>query len=209
MAKPWEVAFPHLGVWECHSPATPPGGRTPRYNCYAFAAGDDTQRWEPDPAEQYPWPPTAPRAWPYTVPLFIQGYQKERYEVCGDGLQERDYEKIVIYTDALGIVKHAARQISDGRWTSKLGDAEDIIHETPQSLASPIYGQPVCYMRRRKAPLLAGLYSWVIGLIAWLKAVAGWEDPGVIAAREEIERRGEARPGQAWTVIARSRPNAG
>jgi hypothetical protein len=96
------------------------------------AAGDNTQRWEPDPAEQYYWPPpTIPRA--YSVSAFIQAYQTHHYEVCGDGLQERGYEKIVIYADGFGIVRHAARQISDGRWLSKLEDAEDIIHETPQS----------------------------------------------------------------------------
>jgi hypothetical protein len=170
MAKSWEPAFPHLGVWECHSPSTLPGGPKPRYNCYAFAAGDNTQRWEPDPAQQYYWPPTVPRA--YSVSAFILAFQTRGYEVCGDGLQERGYEKIVIYADGLGIVRHAARQISDGRWLSKLGDAEDIIHETPQSLASAAYGQPVSYLRRPKPPLLANLYSWAIGLLAWLKAMA-------------------------------------
>jgi len=170
MAKWWEAKFPHLGVWECHSPRTPPGGPHPRYNCWAFAAGENTRRWDPDPGNQYYWPPTAPRA--YTVSAFIQAYQTRHYEVCGGGLQERGYEKIVIYADGVGIVRHAARQISDGRWLSKLGDEEDIIHETPQSLASPDYGQPVCYLRRRPPSFLAGLYSWAIGLIAWLKMIA-------------------------------------
>jgi hypothetical protein len=117
--------------------------------------GDNTQRWEPDPAEQYYWPPDVLRE--YTVPAFIRAYQTCRYELCADGLQERGYEKIVVYADRYGLVKHAARQISDGRWLSKLGDAEDIIHEAPQSLSSPIYGQPVCYLKRPKPPFLAGL----------------------------------------------------
>jgi hypothetical protein len=146
MAKSWESEFPHLGKWEEHSKAAR------GYNCYAFAAGDDTQRWEPDPAEQYYWP-IALRA--YTVPAFTQAYQTRHYEVCADGLREHGYEKIVIYADDSGIVRHAARQISDGRWLSKLGYVEDIIHETPQSLASPTYGQPVCYMKRLKLPLFA------------------------------------------------------
>jgi hypothetical protein len=167
MAKSWEPAFPHLGEWEEHSLPTPPGGPTTRYNCYAFAAGDNTQRWEPDPAQQYYWPPTVPRE--YTVPAFIQAYRTCRYEVCGDGLQERGYEKIAIYADGSGIVRHAARQISDGRWLSKLGDAEDIIHEAPQSLASPIYGQPVCYLRRPKPPgVIATAFSHAIKpIVRW------------------------------------------
>jgi hypothetical protein len=145
MTKSWEPAFPNLGKWEERSLSTHVGGPTPRYNCYAFAAGDDTRRWEPDPSMQYYWP-TSNRA--FTIPAFIEGYQTRRYEVCSDGVLEDGYEKIVFYVDSSRIVQHAACQISDGRWISKLGDEEDIIHETPQSLASAVYGQPVCYMKR-------------------------------------------------------------
>src|ERR1700728_3891047 len=101
MAKSWEPAFPHLGKWEEHSLPTPPGGPRPRYNCYAFAVGNNTQRGEPDPAGQYYWPPTATRA--YTVVAFIEAYQSPpyHYEVCGDGSLERGYEKLAIYTDGL------------------------------------------------------------------------------------------------------------
>jgi hypothetical protein len=129
-------------------PAHPPDDQAPRYNCFAFAAGDDTRRWEPDPAGQYYWP-TADRR--YTVPAFIGAYETRHYKVCDHGLQERGYDKIAIYTNPFGIVQHVARQMSDGHWLSKLGDLEDIIHNTPQSLASVIYGEPVCYMRRREA----------------------------------------------------------
>jgi hypothetical protein len=174
MAKSWEPAFPHLGKWEEHSLPTPPGGPRPRYNCYAFAVGNNTQRWEPDPAGQYYWPPTATRA--YTVVAFIEAYQSPpyHYEVCGDGSLERGYEKLAIYTDGFGFVKHAASQLSDGRWLSKLGDAEDIIHETPQSVAGAVYGQPVCYMRHPRTSWLTGLYSLVVGLVACLKAIASF-----------------------------------
>jgi hypothetical protein len=57
MPKAWEPAFPYLGVYECHSPPTPIGGPHPRYNCYAFAAGENSKRWEPDPSGQCYWPP--------------------------------------------------------------------------------------------------------------------------------------------------------
>jgi hypothetical protein len=76
-----------------------PSRRGGRQAACKSAAGDNTQRWEPDPAEQYYWPPTIPRA--YSVSAFIQAYQTHHYEVCGDGLQERGYEKIVIYATAL------------------------------------------------------------------------------------------------------------
>lgn len=143
--KIWESAFPHLGVWECHSPRTPVGGPHPRCNCWAFAAGENTRRWEPDPSNQYYWPSNTRE---YTVPAFIDAYRTRGYEPCVDDLLNSSYEKIAIYANAGGTVTHAARQLSDGRWISKLGDEEDIIHETPESLNSAVYGHPVLFMKR-------------------------------------------------------------
>jgi hypothetical protein len=47
MTKLWEADFPNLGNW---SEASPPTGR---YNCTAFAAGDDTHWWDPFPPGLY------------------------------------------------------------------------------------------------------------------------------------------------------------
>ncbi len=146
MVKSWEPAFPNLGKWEEHSPSTLPRGPYPRYNCYALAAGDNSQHWEPDPSNQYYWPPNVPRA--YSVPAFIEAYRAIGFAVCEDGLLEPRYRKIVIYANNSGVVQHVARQLSDGRWLSKLGVSEDIVHDTPQSLASNVYGVPVCYLKR-------------------------------------------------------------
>ncbi|HEX3497139.1 MAG TPA: hypothetical protein VHT02_08205 [Methylocella sp.] len=134
-----------MGEWEEHSPATPWGGPHPRYNCWAFAAGDNTRWWQPDPSNQYYWPSIMQE---FTVPAFIDAYQTCGYVPCANGLLEPSCEKIVIYTTANGIVTHAARQLSDGRWISKLGDAEDIIHQTAESLVGDVYGHPVCFMSR-------------------------------------------------------------
>ena len=46
---------------------------------------------------------------------------------------------------------HAARQLSDGRWTSKLGELVDIEHPDLADVAGGIYGQPNLYMERRIA----------------------------------------------------------
>ena len=43
---------------------------------------------------------------------------------------------------------HAARQLSSGFWTSKLGEAYDIQHGTPQSIEGGIYGCVYCYMKK-------------------------------------------------------------
>jgi hypothetical protein len=43
---------------------------------------------------------------------------------------------------------HAARQLSGGKWTSKLGKAEDIEHDTPDVVSGGLYGEVVAIMRR-------------------------------------------------------------
>lgn len=55
------------------------------------------------------------------------------YELCGDGSLEDRYEKIAIYAKD-GEPTHAARQLGDGRWTSKLGKYEDIEHDSLDAL---------------------------------------------------------------------------
>ncbi len=69
------------------------------------------------------------------------------YEPCADGLLEDGFEKVAIYQSPSG-VQHMARQLQTGWWTSKLGQLEDIEHETPAELEGDIYGVVVQYMRR-------------------------------------------------------------
>ena len=45
---------------------------------------------------------------------------------------------------------HAARQLPDGWWTSKLGPDEDILHRTPQGLAGDLYGHVRMVMKRSR-----------------------------------------------------------
>jgi hypothetical protein len=67
-------------------------------------------------------------------------------------LVNRDMKKVALYVDKDGLWTHAAKQMVDGTWTSKLGNWEDIIHHTPQALAGPdpAYGQVACFMVRRR-----------------------------------------------------------
>jgi hypothetical protein len=136
----WVALFPQLGSWIKSSE------RTDQYNCAAFAAGDETQKWDPFPPGLYFWPPNVPRD--YSASVFVLAYSTIGYAVCADDSVDPRYEKIALYTNAHGGVLHVARQLPDGRWTSKLGDEEDIIHAAPQSLASQEYGQPTVFLRR-------------------------------------------------------------
>ena len=49
-----------------------------------------------------------------------------------------------------GIPTHAARQLRSGRWTSKLGQAEDIEHEL-RALEGAIHGAVVLILKRQVA----------------------------------------------------------
>jgi len=96
------------------------------YNCIAWAAGDTEQWWWPDEMNQEYWPEDAPRL--TTLNAFIIAYGKIGYELCNDGSLENGFEKIAIYINPQGVPTHAARQLLNGKWTSKLGNLEDIEH---------------------------------------------------------------------------------
>jgi hypothetical protein len=92
------------------------------------------------------WPPTVARA--YTLQAYVAAYVMEGFQACTAGDYELRFEKIVLFVDPAGMPTHAARQLENGRWTSKLGPEADIEHEDPQALIGNEYGQPVLFMRR-------------------------------------------------------------
>jgi hypothetical protein len=122
--------------------------RTDEYNCIAWAADDPDNWWEPtlDPMDAY-WP-IKWRA--YHKNCYIQAFQVEcKYDVCAtDFSLEPGYEKVALYLDVNERPTHMARQLSSGIWTSKLGKAWDILHQTPQGLEDSRYGNAVIVMRR-------------------------------------------------------------
>jgi hypothetical protein len=127
-----------------------------KYNCIAHAAGrDDSWRWPADPEiEGVHWPRGVELE--ETLEAFIHAYETEDYVVCQRRDLEVGVEKIAIYIDADGIPTHAARQLVDGWWTSKLGGWEDIQHETLEALEADDdearqglgYGKVAVIMRR-------------------------------------------------------------
>jgi hypothetical protein len=123
----------------------------PIYNCIAWAAGDNKNKW---------WPMNFPNGyyWPrqdvtqINEAAFIAAFSDLGYEVCADESFEPGYEKIAIYVDINDTPTHAARQTEDGAWTSKIGGAEDIRHKSPSCLEGKIYGRVSVYMRRPHQP---------------------------------------------------------
>ena len=121
---------------------------TPRYNCIAWAAGDTHKWWWPDPSPFAYWPPSIPRE--NTQQRFLEAFQTLGYEPCENADSEPDYEKVALYADADGFPTHAARQLADGGWTSKLGSEEDIEHGTPAGVEGEQYGSVAQVMKRRR-----------------------------------------------------------
>jgi len=137
-----EAAFPALTAsnYQITSPASPD------YNCLAWAASTDNKWWWPDNQNTAYWPLEAPRE--ETVDAFVKAYSLAGYSPCNDSHYERGVEKIAIYLSADGKPTHAARQLPSGRWTSKLGEREDIEHETLSDIAGQHYGNVAVIMRR-------------------------------------------------------------
>lgn len=139
-----EISFPNIvsSGYSITSPATR------EYNCIAWAATDTDIWWEPDQNNSYYWPPELPRE--YTLNAYIKAYESLNYTICESGECEEGLEKIAIYVDADNKPTHAARQLSSGHWTSKLGQLEDIQHATLDGLSGSWYGTVAVFLKRPK-----------------------------------------------------------
>ena len=125
---------------------------TPNYNCIAWASHYDN-RWM--------WPKIPGMllfdGWSYwpdgvenseDVSAFIKAFEKKGYVLCDNADFEKDFSKIALYiqpgtTDCT----HAARQMRNGKWTSKLGRLNDIQHGTPYTIEGDAYGKVHCIMK--------------------------------------------------------------
>jgi hypothetical protein len=104
--------------------------------------GDQKRNWWPI---YYYWPPGAIRE--ETVEACRQAFSIHGFEVCDDAAVEAGFEKVAVYAQGTELT-HAARQLPNGRWTSKVGELEDIQHETLEALEGKDYGKVGLIMRR-------------------------------------------------------------
>jgi hypothetical protein len=118
---------------------------TPLFNCIAYAFGDETRKYWPTFHPDFYWPNSIQKT--ESVLTFKQLFESVGYAECSDGSHEQGYEKVAIYCDQNGRPKHAARQFSDGRWKSKLGDWYDIEHQL-NSVSGGEYGEVRVFLRR-------------------------------------------------------------
>jgi hypothetical protein len=131
--------FPRLNAQNHHITSPP----TTTYNCIAWAAGDTTNWWQPGIYWPFPTDPLDDSLTELTRVFESLGYEK-----CSDGLIEVGHEKVGLY--GIGdCYTHAARQLASGKWTSKLGNEDDIEHDSPDVVAGGIYGDVMQFMKRK------------------------------------------------------------
>lgn len=126
------VSFPNLS--RKNFKVTSP--RDLSYNCIAWAAEENDRWWWPDDSSY--WPDNAPRE--NTLNAFIIAYQTLGYEICDNDKLELGFIKVAIYLNDDGSPSHAARQLENGAWASKLGPQWDVEH-TLDGLIGPCYGR--------------------------------------------------------------------
>lgn len=120
------------------------------YNCIAWAAGESDRWWWPDP--QYYWPNDDIGA---TIQVFERMLKGLGYRRCADGKLEPGVEKWALYVKGnpkKDSVTHGARQLEDGRWASKMGCYQDIIHLKAQDVEGPCYGKVYAFYSRPREP---------------------------------------------------------
>jgi hypothetical protein len=138
---PLSILFPNIGDFietsEC----------TVEYNCIAWAANDKTRWWWP--SGYYYWPRAAARK--PTLQGAMEAFATLGYAPCENGSHEAGVEKIAIYLKyRFGPLTHAARQLEDGKWTSKIGTRVDISHGPPEVLACDDFGRVEQFMARQR-----------------------------------------------------------
>jgi hypothetical protein len=111
------------------------------YNCIAWAAGETHRPWWPG---GFYWPPGVPCQ--ETLAAFIEAFRTLGYVPCDEGNVEVGFEKIALFALS-GVPKHAARQLPNGRWSSKLGVAVDIEHAL-EGVAGALYGTATQFLKR-------------------------------------------------------------
>ena len=116
------------------------------YNCIAWAAGNSTNWYEPDPGGLYYWPSNVPRE--YTVDAYTQVYEDLGYEKCENGDLEEEFEKVAVFAKR-DFPTHASKQLDNGLWSSKLGINIDVSHSI-NAIENGRYGDIIQFLRRRK-----------------------------------------------------------
>ena len=133
--------FPNMGPNDFQETSDPDDN----YNCIAWAIGE-TDRWWSH-IDPYYWPSSAPKS--PSIGALEDVFLGLGFEKCEDAELESGFDKVALFVNN-GRWSHAAKQLDDGSWTSKLGVFQDIEHKALETLTGTYYGEVHCLLRRKK-----------------------------------------------------------
>jgi hypothetical protein len=116
-----------------------------RYNCIAWALEETSRFYWPGPEEFFNWVDDLPRT--ETLEILARLFQGRGYEVCKNTVLEAGFQKVALFAKD-GLPTHAARQLPDGFWTSKLGALEDVRHSL-SAISGGLYGEVALVLKRK------------------------------------------------------------
>jgi hypothetical protein len=127
---------------------------TPNYNCIAWACKYN-ERWIQPPYLGKPkldcvvwWPPEVPEG--LEPECLKKLFEYHGYVECEGSEHEDGYKKVALYFNKhKNEWTHAARELNNGFWTSKLGSYNDIQHGTPETIENEDYGRVYCFMKKK------------------------------------------------------------
>lgn len=128
------------------------------YQCIAWAACRTDRVWWPWDDPRCYWPPAFKKFPLYSaVPVssFVELFEKKfGYHCCDSSAFEFGYQKVAIFTNAMGVTHMARQHLWGFGWLSKLGEEEDIFHRKLSDIegdvdpASEQYGRVAQVMKR-------------------------------------------------------------
>lgn len=127
--------------------------KSSKYNCFAWVLEKNDDRWAP--YDGYTWFEGLEKIGhgeyhESDISYYLNGFKLIGYTLCDNGNFENGFEKIALYIKS-GYVQHAAKQLEDGHWTSKLGiEYHDIEHYTLAVLEGDLYGYANIFMKRKR-----------------------------------------------------------
>ena len=124
------------------------------YNCISWALMYN-DRWSQPPYLGKPnldcvvwWPPDVLEG--IDPDCLKKLFEYHGYIECNSGEHEDGYRKVALYfNEQTNEWTHAARELSNGCWTSKLGQIEDIQHGIPEAIENDGYGKIYCFMKKK------------------------------------------------------------
>jgi len=116
------------------------------YSCIAWAAGFNNAWWWPQVGRY--WPPNIARE--ETISSFIAAFAELGFAIAEGAVFELGFEKVALY-GVRDKPTHAARQLPNGWWSSKLGPFIDVEHETADDIGGGVYGEVVTILKRNRS----------------------------------------------------------